>query len=169
MTYTPQHIANYFLTRSFEEGVPLSPLKLLKLVYIAYGWNLALKDERLFHEPIEAWEHGPVVPTLYHEFKHYRRNPITELAEDYDGMMESEFIPMVPTNAGETRLILDKVWAAYNRFTAWALRNKTHEAGGPWASVYDPRSRDVTLEDDDVKRHYKLKIRQYLDAAKGNA
>lgn len=37
MAYTPQHIANYFLERAEREGVRVSPLKLIKLVYIAYG------------------------------------------------------------------------------------------------------------------------------------
>lgn len=166
MNYTPQHIANYFLTKSFDEGIPMSPLKLLKIVYIAYGWYHALKGAKLFHEPIEAWEHGPVVPTLYHEFKHYRKSPITELAEEYDASMESSYLPTVPENDGELRLILDKVWASYKMFSAWALRNKTHEVGGPWHKVYDRSDRDVTLNDADISEHYKLKIRQYLDAAK---
>ena len=166
MNYTPQHIANYFLKKSFDEGIIMSPLKLLKMVYIAYGWHHALKGEKLFHEPIEAWEHGPVVPTLYHEFKHYGKSSITDLAEEYDASMEKSHIPTVPESDTEMRLILDKVWAAYKSFSAWALRNKTHEKDGPWDKVYDRYNRDATLVDEDISAHYKLKIRQYLDAAK---
>lgn len=46
--YTPQHVANFFLDRAEEEGFPLTQLKLMKLVYIAYGWHLAITGEALF-------------------------------------------------------------------------------------------------------------------------
>jgi uncharacterized phage-associated protein len=41
--YTPSHIANYFLKRAESQG----EFKLLKLVYIGYGWVLALTDRKL--------------------------------------------------------------------------------------------------------------------------
>lgn len=53
----------------------MSLLKLIKLVYLAYGWSIAL-DYRLFDEPIVAWKHGPVIRSLYHEFKHFGAAPI---------------------------------------------------------------------------------------------
>ena len=67
--YTAFHIANYFLWRAWEEGVEVTPLKLIKLVYIAYGWNLVLNKDRpkLFEERIEAWKYGPVIPSVYHD------------------------------------------------------------------------------------------------------
>jgi len=161
MTYTPQHIANYFLQRARSEGEKISPLKLLKLVYIAYGWNIALtKGDKLFDEPIEAWEHGPVVPTLYHEFKHYGRNAITELSEEYDAEMAHFTIPEVDDE--DTKLILSKVWAAYKHFSPWTLRNKTHEEDGPWDRVYDRHMRSNPLNDDDIKEHYERRLATYF-------
>ena len=60
-------IAKYFLAQADEEiGDLISNLKLQKLVYYAQGFYLALHDEALFPEDIEAWTHGPVVPVLYH-------------------------------------------------------------------------------------------------------
>ena len=161
MNYTPQHIANYFLERGRLEGVPISPLKLLKLVYIAYGWFIAItKGKRLFTETIEAWEHGPVVPTLYHEFKHYGRNPITEYSEEYDPEMENFTIPRVTDD--DTLVVLSKVWAAYKGFSAWALRQKTHEADGPWDRVHNPLVRNCALNDDDIREHYEQRLSTYF-------
>ena len=40
--YTPSHIANFMLDRAEEDARGLSPMKLLKLVYIGYGWSLAV-------------------------------------------------------------------------------------------------------------------------------
>ncbi|WP_165354631.1 Panacea domain-containing protein [Tropicimonas sp. IMCC6043] len=43
----------------------LAPEKLERLVYFAQEDALADGLEPLFHEPIEAWDHGPVCPALY--------------------------------------------------------------------------------------------------------
>lgn len=44
---------------------PVTAMKLHKLVYYAYAWHLVWEERRLFHDPIEAWANGPVVPALY--------------------------------------------------------------------------------------------------------
>ncbi|OQY42717.1 MAG: hypothetical protein B6240_13665 [Desulfobacteraceae bacterium 4572_87] len=51
-----------------EAGDLISNLKLQKLVYYAQGFYLALYDEPLFNEPIEAWTHGPVIRELYRSY-----------------------------------------------------------------------------------------------------
>ena len=136
MTYTPQHVANYFLDRAKAEGHRLSLLKLINMVYIAYGWTLALTNERLFHERIQAWKHGPVIPSLYHEFKHFRSNSIDERSMRFDLDTGDEVFPTIPQDDTDTNLILDKVWAAYSRLSGWSLRAKTHEAGTPWSIAH---------------------------------
>jgi uncharacterized phage-associated protein len=163
--YTPQHIANYFLERAEKEGSGLDPLKLLKLVYIAYGWVLALTGKKLFGEPIEAWRHGPVVPSLYHEFKHCRSSPIEERAGLWDMDTGSYQLPQVPSSDATINLILEKVWAAYRRFSGWALRNKTHEPDTPWTKTYDGTMGRV-IEDRLIAPHFHKKIREIVDAAR---
>jgi len=68
--YTAEQIANWFLSKiEYESGDSIAPLKLQKLVYYAQAWHLAIWDEPLFEDSIEAWVHGPVVPVLYYKFK----------------------------------------------------------------------------------------------------
>ncbi len=171
MTYTPQHIANYFLDRAAEEGKRLSPLKLVKLVYIAYGWYLALKDQKLFNEPIEAWQHGPVIPSVYHEFKHYGSSPIvgnsvTVDYEDLEGKLNLEIsTPRVPDTDAEANIVLDNVWKSYKDYTAWQLREMTHEDGTPWKRVYVDGVRGIKMQDDHIREHYVDRIGQYIEAS----
>lgn len=165
MMYTPQHVANYFLDRANAESRNIDPLKLIKLVYIAYGWVLALTGERLFDEPIQAWKHGPVIPSIYHEFKHYRSEPICEPSGIFDMETGSYDIPKVPKSDPTTNLILEKVWAAYRRYTGWALRNKTHEPNTPWTMTYDG-SKDKIIPDELISSHFHKKIREIVDAAR---
>lgn len=165
MSRSPQAVANYFLDRADAESVSITPLKLVKLVYIAYGWFLALTGEKLFREQTEAWKHGPVVPSIYHEFKKFGDQPITQRATKFDFETFEGTAPRVDSNDEITLLILDKVWAAYKRFPAWSLRNKTHEPDTPWYKVYRPGEHGITLADDDIREHYRSKIRQYVEGA----
>ena len=45
-------------------GLPIK--KLHKLLYYCQGYHLAATGERLFSDPISAWDMGPVVGTLWH-------------------------------------------------------------------------------------------------------
>jgi uncharacterized phage-associated protein len=45
-------------------------------------------------------------------------------------------VPQIPQDDEEVRIVLGVVWKSYKRYTAWALRNKTHEPNTPWSEVY---------------------------------
>lgn len=118
---TAKDVAEYFLASSGDEGQDLiSNLKLQKLVYYAQGVNLALYDEPLFHEEIEAWMHGPVVPSLYHDYK-VNGDKAIEPPTDIDYTKYSQ----------QEREVLDEVYSFFGQFSAWKLRNMTHEER-PW-------------------------------------
>ena len=163
MTYTPSHIANFMLDRAEREGRPISQMKLLKLVYIAYGWVLATLDKKLFDEPIYAWQHGPVIRSLYDEFKHYGRDPISGRSVSFDLETFDMTEPRVRSDDSKVLTVLDKVWDVYKGFSAWSLRNKTHEPGTPWSQTYDADIRDAEIPDELIKPHFEAKIRTILD------
>lgn len=163
MPYTPQQIANFFLDRAQAEGRQLDQLKLMKLVYIAYGWVLALTGRRLFEDPIRAWKHGPVMRTLYDEFKRFRSGPITAHATEFDLDTGEQMVPTIPANDEETSMILDKVWAAYRGFSGWSLRNKTHEPDTPWTTTYYEQGESAVIPDGLIASHFRTVIRKLLD------
>jgi len=54
MTLNPQNplsVANYFIEKS---NFTATPLQLIKLTYISYGYVLAITDKQLFTKQIEA-------------------------------------------------------------------------------------------------------------------
>ena len=78
MAYTTaENVAKWFLIRNAteeENGADgISNLKLQKLLYYAQGCTLALKNAPLFDDPIVAWQHGPVVESIYHKYKSYEQ------------------------------------------------------------------------------------------------
>jgi len=147
MPHDAKAIANYFLQKAWEEGQDIDPMKVQKLVYFAHGWYLAIYDEALINSRIQAWEYGPVLPTLYEEFKAYGRGPIRELAMDVeftrtqDGKLEVRtHVHDLRDNAGSEQLVtlrrfLDRIWEVYGQYSAVQLSNMTHVPEGPWAQV----------------------------------
>ena len=114
-------VARYFLAKQDEDaGDTISNLKLQKLVYYAQGCALALLDRPLFKDPIWAWTHGPVVDSLYHEYKRWEAGAIPP-PEDMDFTLYSH----------DEREVLDEVYEVYGQFSAWKLRDMTHSEP-PW-------------------------------------
>ena len=66
-------IANYFVEKSKEDKQceKLTLLRLVKYVYIAYGFALVLLGRSIINDrfdKVEAWKYGPVIPSVYHSF-----------------------------------------------------------------------------------------------------
>lgn len=114
--YKAKDIANYFLFKSQqEEQELLSNLKLQKLIYYSQGLHLALHGTALFNENIEAWNYGPVVPELYHLYKHYGKEGIIP----DDKFVESSIDP-------KTREFLDEVYDVFGQYSAVRLMEISH-------------------------------------------
>jgi uncharacterized phage-associated protein len=113
-------VAEYFLLKSKEEDCGISNLKLQKLIYYAQAFHLAIFEKPLFNEEIEAWTHGPVCPAIYHEYKRFGSNIID---------LESQ--PNLNVFTPEQVELLDEVNDVFGQFSAWKLRNMTHE-DEPW-------------------------------------
>ncbi|MBO1055555.1 MAG: DUF4065 domain-containing protein [Dolichospermum sp. JUN01] len=92
-----------------------SPMKLQKLCYYAQGYTLAEKKE-LFPEDFEAWQHGPVIYSLYDKYKEYKWHPIDEEVSEPDEI-NYEY--------------LQDIVSAYGRYDGAALSTMTHRER-PW-------------------------------------
>ena len=73
---TPLEASRFIVRFCREHGDGVSNLKLQKLLYYAQAWNLAIHSKLLFNDPIQAWVHGPVVPSVWHEFRKWSWQPI---------------------------------------------------------------------------------------------
>ncbi len=166
-SYTPGHVANYVLGRAFDEFYVITQMKLQKLVYISYGWTLATLNKRLFIEPIYAWKHGPVIRSLYDEFKHYKAGAIDKFSMTYDMDSHASDYPRIPNKEKDVILVLDKVWEIYKDFKAVTLREKTHEEGTPWRETYKQgEGAGRVINDELIRSHFESKITEYLENAR---
>lgn len=129
MAYSARAVANSLLELAKQKGIfNISPMKLQKLIFYAQSWHLRLCEEELFNDPIERWQYGPVVRSVYDEFKSYGSYPITSLASDAQG-----FVPTIKPNDTTTKDFLNRILDVYGQYTALQLSNMTHQRGTSWS------------------------------------
>lgn len=150
-------IANYFIDKAKQCNEPIKPLRLMKLVYIAHGFMLALLDRSALNprfDVVEAWKFGPVVPSIYHTFKHYRDQPITQKSVVFvgeDGDIEFEEPNLVDEDYKE---VCDFVWDRYRAYNDSDLVSLTHARNTPWALFYE-EGKNRIIPDKYTKMYYR--------------
>jgi len=97
----------------------MSAMKLQKLVYYSQAWSLVWDDTPLFDDEIQAWAHGPVVPSLYAKHRGQFTLQNTWAGGDASNLRKNEM---------ET---IDAVLSAYGHLTAGQLSALTHSED-PW-------------------------------------
>ena len=130
--HDPRAIANKILDICEDDGRSVTLMQLIKLVYLADGWSLALREVPMSSHAPQAWQHGPVFPTVYKAFKAFGSRPITERAKDRVTGVEyaDSFTP-------DELALLKQVVDSYGGFHAFRLSEIMHRPGTPWTSTVE--------------------------------
>jgi uncharacterized phage-associated protein len=143
--YSAMTVAKWFVAWAEAEDADLSNLKLQKLLYYAQGHHLARTGTPLFHETIEAWSHGPVVPQVYRAFKEFESADIRLPGPDAFQWDQVDT---------ETADFLILVWNTYGEFAAWRLRNMTHDEA-PWKANFKPDEWNLEIPQKDLLDYFR--------------
>ncbi len=159
-------VANYFLTLSQEEGREIRPLALIKLVYIAYGYALAMTGRSIIDErfdEVQAWKLGPVIPSVYHTFKHNRNNPVRDKAIAYcDNGTDTPDIQELTLDDTEACDIVRLVWNKYKDMTDSRLVTLLHQNGSPWKRCY-VEGQNAIIPERETRAYYRRVVEKPLD------
>lgn len=136
-------IANALLDLARRDGAALTPMQLLKLVYLCHGWMLALYGRPLICQPIEAWRYGPVIADLYHDVKKYRGGPVQE-------SLPSPKHDLDP----KEKDIVEQVYRIYGSRSGIELSQLTHARGTPWHTIWNRHGRNSVIPNDLIEYHY---------------
>ncbi|MCY4657970.1 MAG: DUF4065 domain-containing protein [Gammaproteobacteria bacterium] len=121
--------ANWFIQKGMDEDDPCDQMKVHKLVYFSHAWHLGNDMGPLFEEDVEAWQYGPVVPSLYRKIRKHGLQPIRELIQEFDWLEEKVKYPMPVLEYDE---FFEIIWGIYRSWTGIQLSNATHREGEPW-------------------------------------
>ncbi|MDV3182438.1 MAG: DUF4065 domain-containing protein [Candidatus Phytoplasma australasiaticum] len=101
-----------------------------KLLYYAQGEYSIHYRQPLFEEEIQAWDLGPVVPTVYYEFARC----MAEGKDFFETKCSKKFLP------DRVIKILNFVIQKHGAKTPQELINQTHEEE-PWKTTYHPNKK----------------------------
>jgi uncharacterized phage-associated protein len=140
-------VANRFIELAGNAGKLVTPLQLIKLTYLAYAWHLETFGTKLFEEQPQAWQYGPVIPSIYHKAKGFRDQPITAL------LPTDWFGGQAALSPDEDRLI-SSVFASYGGYSGIQLSSMTHKPGAPWFEVWHSAGKNAVIPDALIEAHY---------------
>lgn len=168
MAYDALTIANAFIDISKKKPseTPLTPMKLLKLVYFAHGWHLGVKGTPLINGPVEAWQYGPVIPDIYHAAKQFGNSAIADKLKYPFGAPPD----LASQGDNEVNSLVEWIWGEYGQLSGVALSNDTHLPGTPWSTLVErfgnvrsvPRGTDIPEEL--IREHFNEQYRQLTQA-----
>lgn len=142
----PNAFADFFIQLAYDEsesGESLTLLKLHKLLYYSYVWQLTLNDKKIFAEEIEAWPYGPELPSQYDRFKKYNRKAI--------GI--HEIVTPAHTLSSSMAEYLTTIWNSYGQYTPEALTRRVRQEK-PWRLAYNSDGEKKIIEDRSIKDFY---------------
>ena len=125
----------------------LSNLQLQKMIYMADMNFVGQGKGRLVNEDFEAWDYGPVLPSLYHKCKAFGAKSVPKIfwgATNISGTPEG--------------LMLDTAWENLKSSTPGQLVETTHSQVGAWVLRYVPGARQIKITTQDMMAEYARRI-----------
>lgn len=120
--YNSVTMAYYIIAIMNGKRLAINMTKLQKLLYIAYGTYLAVKNCRLTDEHPQAWPYGPVFPTTRNALLKKNFSSINlslpELSQIKDDTEMQTLVLLVLSGFGDKNATTLTVWS--------------HQSGSPW-------------------------------------
>lgn len=150
MSKDARAVAQQILNECRAAGDPsVTPMQLLKLVYIAHGYMLGRHGVPLINEPVQAWQYGPVVRSVYQAIRGFRSQPVTHVPS----------APPVSFDDTEMAVMRD-VARIYGRADGITLSSATHQPGTPWSVTWSNQGQNAEISDDMIEGFYRWILAQ---------
>ena len=156
MNYDGRAIANYVLDHCAEEKRIVTNLSLQKIIYFCHVWCLIKLGKPLVKQQFEAWQHGPVIQYLYHQFKVFDRAPIETRATKINQETGKEEIVKYEFD-DQLEEFLSQVIRCYSKLSVRELVDLSHEKNGPWDKVWNHGGRvnpGMKISNSDILEFY---------------
>lgn len=156
MSYNAIDVARHVINYSNEKGYGISNLKLQKLLYFVQASFLGAYDKTCFEDAIEAWDFGPVVPSVYREYKQYGSSDIPTIkyyfsdAENHLSGWRISYEDNVLNKRDKE--FVDYIVDGFAGYSAIDLVRVTHNQD-PWRNAYK-KSRNSIISIESIKEFY---------------
>ena len=148
MAYSAVSVANTIITLAKDKEIyDLTPMKIQKLMYFAQFFYLKYFKKILIDDNFVRWRYGPVIPSLYYQFRSYQSQPINNCIQQ---LIENNevVVYMIPDTDGICWEYLSNVIDEFGRKTAFELSEITHRSNSSWSAG----AIDTVITIDDMKK-----------------
>lgn len=130
--YKALSVADYIIRYCNNHDYDISNLKLQKILYFIQAEFLVATPDNspCFSDRIEAWDFGPVVPSVYRYYKAYGGNNIPSDRRD-------PLTPFYEMILPEHQKLIDPMLDETSSYSASQLVQITHNQA-PWRLAYSP-------------------------------
>lgn len=142
-------VANTILGQAYNEKMKITPMKLQRLLYLLYKEYIKQTGEPLFSERFEVWQYGPVLVSIYDDFKRYKENHIEEYSYKVNENGKEIYTSINLGSSKEFRDIFYEVWNKYKWYDASYLSELTRKEGTAWRKAVE--NKNYILSDEDIK------------------
>lgn len=129
----------------------LTRLELQKMIYLAHMLHLGRTGKPLVKGDFEAWDYGPVHPTLYYFTK--QSESLVPSKEMFDFVQDLD-----DSRHKEEIAVLNEISSLFSAGSSWELVEITHWKGGAWAKNYHRSTRDTIIPQEDIKKEYVARL-----------
>lgn len=136
-------LCNNILARGKKEKIPLTPMKLQKLMFYTCRDYARREGDLPINENFEVWQYGPVLPSVYKAFRNYQGDVITSYSKDARGksyQVDESKYPSLKSS-------LDFIWTTMKGISGYDLSLKSHADNSAWSIANRQGRRIITLED----------------------
>lgn len=121
-------VANYVIAYGMKIGHPVNNLQLQKILYYIQVHFLKKKGIPFFKDEIEAWQFGPVIPTVYYQYAAFGPAPITMFKTQKIDLEQEEKKDLEKIVKEKAVLSLLEIVADTNKkWKAWDMYYKVNE------------------------------------------
>lgn len=146
MTILVNDAAHYLCAQS---GWKISNLQLQKIIYMADMNFVGQGNGRLVDEDFEAWDYGPVLPSLYHKCKAFGSKSVPQVFWGHRDVSQTSEAAM-----------LDKAWENLRSATPGQLVETTHSSLGAWVRRYVAGAKQIKILTQDMVDEYGRRTQQ---------
>lgn len=149
----------------------MTNLSAQKIVYFLHGQYLLSTRTPLVSGYFEAWEFGPVHPTLYNSLRYLGRAPISEKIQRRD-IQTGEWVAIARVSDANVREFIRVASASLLQLTSGQLVDLSHARNSPWDIATrhgNKRTWGLRLDNELISRHFMFHKRSVSDLVRGES
>lgn len=150
--YSVLNIAGYIVEYCNKHYLHITHLRLQKLLYFIQAYFLMKSNGEIvaFNEEIEAWDLGPIVPCIYHQYKRFGNGYIPFLNDNsYAGIFSND-----------DKKNIEEVILHFKDKSSIYMMEVTHDQN-PWIEAYNKQNLEKVITKKSIYEYFVGKHNMY--------